>query len=96
MILSVNISFEGKLWFNIFIDEDWVHFSDDVKDLILKMLCYEQNRYSAIQCLEHPWFKLEKVSKAQISSQTLLKFRKFSNHNLLKKAILNFIAYNGI
>jgi len=83
----VEVSFE---------DEDWGDFSPDVKDLVLKMLCLEANRYSAHQCLEHPWFKLETVSKVQISSQTLQKFRKFSTHNLLKKAILNFIAYNGI
>mmetsp|Transcript_34944 Transcript_34944/g.33988 ORF Transcript_34944/g.33988 Transcript_34944/m.33988 type:complete len:86 (-) Transcript_34944:399-656(-) len=60
------------------------------------MLCYEENRFDANECLDHSWFKLESISKAAISSQTLKKLTKFSSFNILKKVILNYIAYSGL
>lgn len=38
--------------------DDWTKVSDDAKDLVKKLLCYDYNkRIEAEEALKHPWFK---------------------------------------
>jgi calcium/calmodulin-dependent protein kinase (CaM kinase) II/calcium/calmodulin-dependent protein kinase I len=39
--------------------EDWDYISDEVKDLISRILVPESKRPTAKECLGHPWFSME-------------------------------------
>lgn len=52
--------------------DDWGKVSDDAKDLVKKLLCYDYNlRIEAEEALKHPWFK--KVSSNSKLNKTVLK-----------------------
>lgn len=86
MVLEGNLEFE---------DEGWKEISNDVKDLISKMLSKEDSRPSAVECLEHKWFSNATMSTVEISQRTLGRIKSFSHVVHLKKAILMFIAYRS-
>lgn len=77
-------------------DED-CEISEEVKDLIKKMLSSDDVRPKAEECLNHPWFFKDKnmLSQVNISSQTLGRIKNFTQSIRLKKAILMFIAYRS-
>ena len=48
-----------------FPDEFWVDFTEDCKDIISKMLDFDENtRLTASDCLEHPWIKYQGETSA--------------------------------
>ena len=52
--------------------EDWTKVSDDAKDLVKKLLCYDyNNRIEAEEALKHPWFK--KISSNSNLNKNILK-----------------------
>ena len=70
----------------------WNNISNEAKDLITHMICPEEERYNAIQVLNHPWFK-------NSSNEPLADFHfdpifltKYMNHSILKKMSLINIA----
>ena len=70
----------------------WNNISNEAKDLIKHMLVPENERFSAKQVLEHPWFKyVNKIKNKKINIK-LDVFKKYSEENTLKKIILYFIA----
>ena len=79
--------------------EEWDYISDEAKDLISKMLVKDpKKRYSALQCLEHPWFNLPTESFIDLSKkqkyQFLDKMKNFQITCKLKRAVcLYFVSY---
>jgi calcium-dependent protein kinase len=71
----------------------WDKISNDVKDLIKKMLCDPKDRLTAEQVLNHNW-----VSNLAPNSQDIVldlnidNLKWYTNANKLKKAVLVFIA----
>jgi calcium-dependent protein kinase len=54
--------------------EEWSTVSKNAKDLVAKMLTYDpKNRYTAIQCLSHDWFKKYHELHDQHISQIAMK-----------------------
>lgn len=43
--------------------------------------------------MNHPWFKTHEVSKINLSMGTLKRMQNFTHSALLKKAVLNYIAF---
>lgn len=84
-IMNLNYNYE---------DEVWEDISDEVKDLISKMLVYEKDRITPKEALGHPWVKkvLAKSGTSQNRSAYMEKFDDFKDSNHLKKAILSFLA----
>lgn len=78
-------------------EEEGCDISEEAKDLIRKMLTAEDIRPKAEECLQHPWFLMDKgmLSQVNISSQTLGRIKNFTHSIKLKKAILMFIAYRS-
>lgn len=76
----------------------WANISDELKDLLRKML--EPNprkRLSAKQVLDHPLFKKMKsgsLSTNPIGTEALENLQKFNAQNKLEKSILTFISNN--
>lgn len=76
--------------------------SDEVKDLISKMLVKKQSlRLNIEQTLEHPWFEKMKTRNEIIYKETTSptvvqkiydSIKKFTNDNLFKKEVLFYIA----
>lgn len=77
-----------------FDDEVWEGISDDVKDLISKMLVYEKHRITPKEAMNHPWVKnmLGVASSSGDKSSYVERFEDFKESNHLKKAILSFLA----
>ena len=52
-----------------FPEEDWMHITDDAKDLIKKMLVKNyKKRVNGKQCLEHPWIR-KNIGKIKVSKR---------------------------
>lgn len=79
-----------------FEDEEgaWDGKSEDVKDLISKMLVYEKDRITPKEALNHKWVKtmLSGAHDAGVTSDYIQRFTDFKESNQLKKAILSFLA----
>lgn len=69
---------------------EWKYVSDHAKDLIKKMLCPVEKRYSAQEVLNHPWF--EKTSNDVKGEINLCKLKEYVKSNRLKKVVLNYIV----
>lgn len=54
-----------------FDDEVWDEVSDDAKNLIMKLLVDEKQRFTPTEVLHHPWMKkyLKKENEVKISSK---------------------------
>lgn len=39
--------------------KDWDNISDEVKDLISRILVPESKRLTARECIDHPWFSMD-------------------------------------
>lgn len=61
----------------------------------MKMLSKEELRPNAEECLSHPWFQSDTLSKTDISFRTLERMKAFTNVINLKRAILLFIAHRS-
>lgn len=71
--------------------EEWEGVSDDVKDLITKMIIRPEKRLTAGQVLDHPWMK-KKTDKKLTHSLNITQLRNFMGYCKLKKAVLTFMA----
>ncbi|EWS71123.1 calmodulin-domain kinase (macronuclear) [Tetrahymena thermophila SB210] len=74
--------------------QEWNKVSDEAKDLVQKMLNYEyENRISAEEALQHPWFKQinQKLSK-QVLKVNLSKLKLFQAQSQLQRAAMSFIV----
>ena len=77
----------------------WDHVGDEIKDLISKMLCKEQNRLSAKEVIHHPWFEFmaslegheESHAKQQLISRALFNLKHFSTKNKVKQSALGYL-----
>jgi len=77
-------------------EPEWDDISADAKDLVSKMLEYDQEkRYSAMEALQHKWILMhtqnDKVDKS-VATKTLSNLRNFRGELKLKRATLAFIA----
>lgn len=71
----------------------WDKISDDVKDLITKMLADPADRLTAEQVLNHTWVKnLAPNSTDSILNLNTDNLKKYKNTNKLQKYVLTFIA----
>ena len=75
-----------------FPDNKWNNISNEAKDLITHMICPEEERFNAMQVLNHPWFK-------NASNKPLTEFNfnpifltRYINNTMLKKIFLINIA----
>ncbi|XP_078092460.1 myosin light chain kinase family member 4-like [Mustelus asterias] len=89
-ILTTNCSFD---------DEAFENISEDAKDFIANLLIREKSgRFSAAQCLKHPWVKnlaaKTRHSRIQLKSQLLLK--KYVMKRLWKKNYYAIAAANRL
>ena len=72
-----------------------VEYSDEVKDLIAKILVKDYNkRLSSVECIKHPWFKKFYVQKESslVNKTTYNTLLNFANKPILQKEIYFFIA----
>jgi calcium-dependent protein kinase len=72
-----------------------VEYSDEVKDLIAKILVKDYNkRLSSEECIKHPWFKKFYVQKESslVNKTTYNTLLNFANKPILQKEIYFFIA----
>ena len=72
--------------------ELWQNISDEAKDLIKHMLVPQDERYSAKEVLEHPWFQIVNNIKDKKLNIDFNVFKKYSEETTLKKVVLLFIA----
>ncbi len=71
----------------------WDKISEDVKDLIKKMLCDPKDRFTAEQVLNHTWVKnCAPNSEGSLLNLNTESLKKYKNTNKLQKAVLTFIA----
>ena len=76
-----------------FPERKWKNISNDAKDLLCHMIVPENERYTAEQVLNHPWFKNASdvpLSSIEFNDQNL--FMNFVNGSFIKKMGLMFIA----
>jgi len=70
---------KGKFDFD---GEEWDDISKDAKDLIKKLICKPEKRLTAMEALEHKWFKKalksDNQNKAKNVSKKLAQFKNFS------------------
>lgn len=79
--------------------EIWSHMSQEVKDLLSKMLVRENKRLTAKEVLHHPWFEKcaklegqsESLAKQQMIHKALFNLATFSTRNKLKQAALGYL-----
>ena len=59
--------------------QEWSVISKEAKDLVTNMLKYDpKNRYSALDCLGHPWFKkFEKTGDTKVAQTAINNMKKF-------------------
>jgi len=72
-----------------------VECSDEIKDLIDKILVKDYNkRLTSEQCIQHPWFKKFYTQKESnlFNNRTLQSLKDFANKPILQKEIYFFIA----
>ena len=82
-------------------DRRWIKASKEVKDLIQKLLTYKPSqRLTAIQALEHPWFKqtdsnilYDNVSKTDIIN-CIRHLLTYNINNKLEELFLTYIVHN--
>ena len=74
--------------------EKWNSISDEAKDLINHMIAPENERYSASQVLQHPWFKkaYESFPNFKDEYEDDLLALNLEKKNQLKKMILLHVA----
>lgn len=76
--------------------EEWDHISKEAKDLVAHMLTVEpKNRYSAVECLAHPWFQkhVEKTSSNKnVAKAVLSNMKKFKHNSKLEQATIGVIV----
>ena len=85
-----------------FNQENWKNISNEAKDLIEKMLDKDfNNRPSAKEVLNHPWFKLFDEDSLKVAhsddndnKRTINRIACFVKENKLKQAVLKFITVN--
>jgi len=76
-----------------FPDTNWKNISEDAKDLIKKMLCEPEKRYTAQQVLNHIWIsKNAPNSKGNIINLNFKHLKKYIYSSKIQKAVLIFIA----
>jgi calcium-dependent protein kinase len=76
--------------------EEWLEVSDPAKDLIRRLICKPERRYTADEALQHEWIRYYNKS-GSIHAQKLNKIniealKKFQHHQKLKQAALTAIA----
>jgi len=71
--------------------EEWLTVSEEVKDLIKKMITVPEKRLTAEKVLEHPWMQKKNDRKAT-SSLNISQLRSFVSDCKLKKAVLAYMA----
>ena len=81
----------GKMKFN-FPNERWGKITKEAIDLIQKCISPEENRLSAQEVLNHPWFNIINNIKCVNLDFGIETFIKYVNSNKLKKMVLTFIA----
>ena len=76
--------------------EEWDHISKEARDLVAHMLTVEpKNRYSAVECLAHPWFQkhAEKTSSNKnVAKAVLSNMKKFKHNSKLEQATIGVIV----
>ena len=78
--------------------EEWDHISKEAKDLISKMLVLDPNkRISALDALDHVWFKKfgnshQGKSDTKVAKKVLDNMKKFKKNRKLEQATIGFIA----
>ncbi|KAF4701384.1 hypothetical protein FOZ63_004536, partial [Perkinsus olseni] len=80
-----------------FPDEDWKDISDDAKDLIRKLLTYDQgNRWTAEQALKHRWIRTMAATDfhgdKNDHKKVVASLKNFRAQNKMKKVALTVIA----
>lgn len=80
-----------------FPSEEWDHISKDAKDLVKNMLKINpKERYSAAQCLTHPWFSKFNDKKngtnKQLAKNVLSNMKKFKKNSKLEQATIGVIV----
>ena len=76
-----------------FDDDVWESVSVEAKELILKMLVYENKRITPKEALSHPWVKnMLEASCQNFSGDYAEKIEDFKKANHFKKAILSYLA----
>ena len=88
-IMNLDYNFNKDIWKNI---------SLDAIDLIKKCICYENERLSAKEVLNHKWFNIVYEDFYCLNNDLMLSFNfdnlvKYSQYNSFKKIILNIIVY---
>ena len=74
-------------------DEDWHSVSTECKDLISKILVYEEQRISLENVLDHVWTKNMVDDTLTICNlEYVHKFKNFVSASKLKKIILSYLA----
>ncbi|OMJ74003.1 hypothetical protein SteCoe_23900 [Stentor coeruleus] len=84
-IQTKNISFNQAIW---------LQNSIESRDFILKLLCPENIRMTALQALNHPWITNIEIPSPckEAYTSTLTALKTFNNNNKLKEAIRTFIV----
>lgn len=74
--------------------EEWDDVSNDAKDLIKKLICKPERRYTAEEALQHKWIKTmaKSVKTEKLGKRSLEALKKFQYHKKLKQAALTAIA----
>ena len=76
--------------------EEWDHISKEARDLVAHTLTVEpKNRYSAVECLAHPWFQklAEKTSSNKnVAKAVLSNMKKFKHNSKLEQATIGVIV----
>jgi calcium-dependent protein kinase len=75
-----------------FPENKWMLISKEAKELISMMLSPEDQRPTATQVLEHPWFFSVDSFEEKELDINIDKFVKYVHTNKLKKVVLTFIA----
>ena len=79
----------------------WINASDEVKDLINKLLIYEpEKRLTALDALKHPWFKVSNsnILYNNLSKEEVLKcienLLKYNINSKFEELVLAYIVHN--
>ena len=76
---------KGKFDFD---GEEWDEISKEAKDLIKKLICKPEKRLTAMEALQHKWFKKalkdEKVKKLKFKGSRLEQFKNFQKTTKLQ------------
>eukprot|EP00741_Cyanophora_paradoxa_P002967 tig00000655_g2880.t1 len=75
--------------------DEWSTISESAKDLIRHLLVVDPTkRYTAEQCLNHPWIKGHTAAETALSPTIIENLRSFNARRRFKKGILAAIAMN--